>query len=346
MALIRVRIRVLGVAAAALLAVAVIAALTVDASPDGEQRVAAGGGTTTTWEEETTTTTAAPPTTAAPTTTAAPAPRPPRAAKAKAAPKAPSAGSSRTLGPRPPGSAVFGYTPGRSEWSATSNGIAMSIRMEPAAPRTGDLVRFFLTASSARICCGLYMVYGDGFTSGSSGCGTQPGAASTELTHGYNKAGQWEFLFQASDGACGDHMQHGAIYGWIEVAPGTTTSQGPSQPTLQIGDNNLQAGYSNDDRSYVTVAGTARDEDGYIARFVVDWGDGSPTEQLPGGDGAGCRPTSSGWPAPSMGNMPTNPPATHRYAARGTYAVTVTAYSTGCDGRDEQHVTKSFDWTY
>lgn len=340
------------VSVAVLLIFGVLGALTVDPYR-GTQEVRTAAPPTTAAPgdadesiDDTTTTTAAPQattTTAKPTTAAA---------KPKAAtttPRPAGNGTSSQLGPRSPESVVFRFEAGRTSWSGTSNGVQLAVGIDKATPRAGEPVVFTLTAGSTTYpCCGFYITFGDGTSWAKDngwGCpGGPPGPATrtTQTTQVFNKAGRWEFVFSGITGNCGTSGVSAHMYAWIEVAPGTSTSQGPQQPTI-VADRYGPAPHW-DEPGYVTVYGRARDEDGYISKLVVDYGDGT-TEQFPG-DASGCRTGSGGWPGASMAWTPTDPPPTHQYANPGTYKVTVTGYSQGCDGRDVQSVSASFEHSY
>lgn len=340
------------VAVATMLTFGVVGALTVDPDRGTQQvRTAASPSTTAIDEDpvDTTTTTVAPTAPTGSTATATAVAVPPKP-KASTAPRSSSAGTGSALGPKPPGSAVFAFQAGRTSWSATSNGVTMSLTIDKATPRAGEPVTFTVSGSMPnRPCCDLSLVYGDGGTTKSdtgycSYGNSRPTATGTTraMSHAYNKAGRWEFALNASSTTCGDNMAYGSLYGWIEVAAGVATSQGPTPPAITVG-RYAPAPHS-DDPSYATVYAQAWDDDGYIARLVVDYGDGA-TQEFPG-DGMGCRPTSGGWPAASRAWLPSNPPPTHQYSAPGTYKVTVTAFSQGCDGRDVQTASGSFDHVY
>ena len=230
------------------------------------------------------------------------------------------------------------YEAGRSSWEATSNGVTLRLRMDPVAPVAGQAVTFHLEAESARVsCCGFYLLYGDG--GGSSwkvewpaGTCRAPGQgpSSTDYSHVYNKAGRWEFLYQVI-GSCGGGGVNAALHSSFDVAPGgPPQAQGPSLPTITAG----RTGDPSGDPTLFQVTAQAEDVDGYITRFVIDWGDGSPTETRPG-DPAGCRLTASGWPARSTTWL-SSPYPSHRYPPGSRVVVTVTAVSSGCDGSDEQ----------
>lgn len=115
---------------------------------------------------------------------------------------------------------------------------------------------------------------------------------------------------------------------------GELRTQGPITPTVEGG----QSYHTNlFDWSYVTVWADARDDDGYITRLVVDYGDGTPPLSFPG-DPNPCEVGANGWPLASSAAVPFHPPTTHHYAQPGDYRKTVTVYSAGCDGSSEQKV--------
>lgn len=295
--------------------------------------------------------TAAPTTSSLPTTTstrqvgATPTPTP---APGPATP--PRASTHSFVGPRGPGTVSFPDQPGRTSWDGISNGITFHLTVDPAMPRVGDPVRFHVDAFAGEMaCCGLYLQYGDG---GHSSTGTEttpeqcaaavPRRTSADYTHIYNQPGEWEFSFAVSTGHCLDDITYGAIYGYVDVAPGLSRSQGPELPKTTI--------HEARDPSQPVAPGTLQvwakgtDEDGYITRIVIDFGDGSPAVIRPGESNA-CRPTPSAWPAASTG-FTVAPFPTHHYNAPGTYTVTATVVSAGCDGAEEQSVTVSMPYSW
>ncbi|MDQ3945338.1 MAG: PKD domain-containing protein, partial [Actinomycetota bacterium] len=246
-----------------------------------------------------------------------------------------------TFGPRNPGAVVFPYEAGRVAWEGVSNGVALRVRIDSPAPRVGEPVRFTVEAETHdHACCGLYLLYGDGGSSNGQmvwpggSCDTAvPGKSGAGYTHTYNRAGRWEFSFQAVTGRCGVDNIYTGLHGYLEVAPGVSRSQGPALPVVnQV----LEARAPNDPvvPGSLQVWAEAEDTDGFVSGFVVDFGDGTPAETFLG-DRMGCRPTPSGWPARSLAWL-RDPYASHRYATPGTYTITVTAVSTGCDGGERQ----------
>lgn len=251
---------------------------------------------------------------------------------------------STSFGPRPKGSLVFPYKAGRSSWEGVSDGTTLRLRIEPTVPRTGETLRIFVEAHHPeRPICGQSVLIGDG-----SGQRPETQAAAAELTRVFNRPGRFEFLYQAIVGVCGDHNLYPSMYGWLDVAAGAgPTSQGPALPTVEA----LEQRAPNEPAGTGTLKAWAkgRDADGYIHRFLIDWGDGSPVEEAPnvayGFDG-GCEAGPSGWPVRPEAWTNYQQPPTHTYAAPGDYTVTITAVSAGCAGRDEQRATATFAYRW
>ena len=76
----------------------------------------------------------------------------------------------------------------------------------------------------------------------------------------------------------------------------------------------------------------ASDRDGVVRRVTVDWGDGSPHSvvDVSPSDYA-CVDEPSAYPSTGDAHS-----LDHVYATRGSYTVTATILSNGCDGRNEQ----------
>jgi hypothetical protein len=224
--------------------------------------------------------------------------------------------------------------------------------MEPTNPNAGSPVHFVLDGAppAGMPCCFFNLQPGDAppYSSQTSpptskGCvSPTTGHQRADATVTFNRGGRFEFAFQVSS-LCINPNDAGYMFGFIDVGPGPATSQGPAVPTLLADDGRSPA--QDADPTLAVAFGEARDEDGYIAGFSVDWGDGT-TQSFPG-DPLGCRQGASGWPQSSytliQGSSRVPPPA-HRYANARPYTVTVSVWSTGCDGSDVQRVTSSFQW--
>ena len=228
--------------------------------------------------------------------------------------------------------------------------------MEPAAPHVGEAITFTMTAVAppSLPCCALYL------QPSSSSAAWQPipttGAAcqvpnlptSTKhvFTQTYNKAGRTNFVYGANN-LCGNSASDvmAALYGSFELGAGSPTSQGPLLPVLHADDGRVPDQLH--DPTLAVAYGNATDPDGHIARFSVDWGDGTPVETFPG-DRAPCIDNPQGWPSSSTASMSTTPyhlvPPQHRYTNPHPTVITITVVSTGCDGSDPQQVSGSFPW--
>ena len=124
------------------------------------------------------------------------------------------------------------------------------------------------------------------------------------------------------------------------TVPLAGTGQGPSLPKVMLAQGGPVAGHEND-YLYVTLIGWADDADGFVRTLLLDWGDGSPVQTLPG-DSVRCRTSANGWPGPSSALISRTPPVWHRYFEKLTFfTVTLTAVSTGCDGSQEQRGTST-----
>lgn len=278
----------------------------------------------------------APETAAAPSTTTAPSSPRPTGAEAPPLP-----------GYQTPGAVVAPFKAGRTDWSGVSNGVTLHVVMSPASPRAGEPVTFTVEASTAAgLCCGLTLMTGDGGgdlfppapADQHSGCAAQEPTSNSvraELHHVYNKAGRWNFSLTARTGGICTPTEsgYGSLVGTLEIGGGgsAATSQGPAQPTVHPASVYPYA------PGVITLNAEARDDDGYVDRLTVDWGDGSATETYR--NPKPCTTTASGWPEASYTMLPLwmgVGPVIHRYASDTPHTVTVTVISTACDRTGEQ----------
>ena len=343
----RVATAAVAVLVAVVLSAGLVAAAAVDESPAPEEYIAAGKlglsqvGLAEQGEAE-----AKPPATTAPpstATTAAPSrTTTPATADSKVAPPLP--------GHRTPGAVVAPFKAGRTEWSGVSNGITLRMVMSPAAPRAGERVTFTVEASTpSGLCCGLMLMTGDGggdqyppppALDDHRGCSAQEPKSNSvkgEMHHIYNKAGRWNFSFSArTGGICtATESGYGSLDGTLEIGGGSAapTAQGPAQPTVRPASIYPYA------PRVITFSAEAQDDDGYIDRFIVEWGDGSATETFR--NPQPCKQGLSGWPGGTYTILPHwmgVPSVTHRYGDDKPHTVTVTVVSTGCDRSAEQRV--------
>ncbi|MGH9190549.1 MAG: hypothetical protein ACRD0Q_11040, partial [Acidimicrobiales bacterium] len=255
------------------------------------------------------------------------------------------------LGNRTPGSVVVPFSAGRTSWAATSNGIDIRVTVSPDGRRAGSAVTFVVEASSpGQKCCRLTMQFGDDAMGywpvpepsaaergpGASGaCGSHDPASDSvraELPHAYNRAGRWTFRVTAFSGGECEAGVYGALEGSLQIAAGgPTTGQGPTLARVR------PASIYPYESRVMTLGAEAADDDGHVARLIVDWGDGSAEETY--ANPRPCRTTASGWPSGSYVILPLwmgVGPVTHRYADDNRYRVTVTVVSTDCAGGTEQ----------
>ena len=116
----------------------------------------------------------------------------------------------------------------------------------------------------------------------------------------------------------------------VVIPLGSALSNGVESPVLSVG--------AQVEGSRIIVNANASDADGYVSEFVVNWGTGAPVS-FPGGNGANCEANEIGgifWPDLNGSGRFESPVMTP-----GTYTVTVTATSTGCDRKSPQTDTKS-----
>lgn len=332
------------VAALALVAAGGAWALTRSEHDTGRDRLSSAAGSPDASTSEAQSTSAATPTRPA----ASPTQDPTSAATATALPTANASDSTPSdgLGPRPPGSVSVPYSSGQHSWSGTSDGIHLSMSMSPTTPKAGELVTFHITASGADDdCCGIYVVWGDGQVDPGNGVDCMSGlghGGSNSVTwqHVYNKSGRHTFLLQGISHHC-DH--NGELYGSLEIGAGVSTSQGPSLPVVETSQSTRPAGHESDP-SWISLYGHASDRDGYLTSFLVTWGDG--TSQTFDATVDACQRSRDGWPGASEAWVPHEPPPAHHYAKPGDYTVTLTAFSTGCDGKQRQSGHSSFAYSW
>ena len=227
------------------------------------------------------------------------------------------------------------FSPGRTTWTGTTEGVTITVRTNTASPRVGEPIEFDVELSSGIAgCCGVSIWFGDGYrhSQGDSwSCATPPTVPTAPVraraSHVYNLDGRWTFAISGLFQDCGPTYRPSAhLVGMIEVGAGTSTAQGPSLPQMDIDRTFTGFGV---DYSRVGVAGVIQDADGWISKVTVDWGDGSPLLALP--PKSTCLPSPAGWPGADTRFILTGE-AVHHYLQPGRYTAVVTAGTTGCDG--------------
>ncbi|MEO6715054.1 MAG: hypothetical protein ABIM89_16730 [Mycobacteriales bacterium] len=116
------------------------------------------------------------------------------------------------------------------------------------------------------------------------------------------------------------------LSGTVNVPVGSTLSNGVAPIALFLEPARVEA-------SKITIAARSADPDGYASGFEVNWGTGA-AQTYPSGNTSDCRASEVGgkfWPGGGGSGTFTSP-----VLPAGSYTVSVTATSTGCDGKDPQ----------
>ena len=247
----------------------------------------------------------------------------------------------------PAGGVAFPYEAGRSVWEATSNGYTIRVQVDPGAPRGGQVVNFAVTVSGPGPGCCRGLIGYDGHMAeqlpASATCAPAPNPTFS-TSYVYNTTGRVRFKVLAGD--C-PWARVGWLAGWLDLGEGRSSVQGPARPTVEL--LNYGPTAHDGDFHWLPLFIKARDADGWIDRFTVDWGDGTAPETLPG-DPIPCRAVVPyAWPTGDYVSVPASTPGAtsplHHYDNPGTYTVTVTARSTACDGSQPQEATGTRGWS-
>ena len=123
----------------------------------------------------------------------------------------------------------------------------------------------------------------------------------------------------------------------VHVLPGPQVSNGPNEPAGFL--STVPPNGRNPAFAYAYY--TASDDDGYVNRVSLDWGDGKARDvtDYPLSD---CHDPGTYWPRSNA----TSQDVGHQYAGPGTYTARLTITSVGCDGKDPQTFTTEAQVTY
>lgn len=236
--------------------------------------------------------------------------------------------------------------PRTMEWRAEEGSLTVHVTVEPAYPRAGEVARFRVEATDTE---GGVIVFG--FNPGDQRHGSSagvpivdcsprdpdaprgersPAQRTSDIDHAYRISAQRNFSVTVATGGCDRKPHRAKVSGTITVLPGIPPSNGPGLPEVFVGENLEGAPPSG-----VWMSIGASDRDGVIRHISIDWGDGSAPSVLEVEPGEySCIDEPIAFPSSGVTHG-----VEHVYAAAGTYTVTATVESRGCDGTAAQSVT-------
>jgi hypothetical protein len=224
-------------------------------------------------------------------------------------------------------------------WRDSFDGWTVTTRRDVAKPKAGQLVRFEVTVVPPR--SGAYHVgvlWGDNMGSDNpiaSDCGTGPKASAGRaftvgFAHAWRVSRTYSVTVQPGVG-CEAGKAPAYPKHTVAVTTGRVRGNGPQAPWGRVDYGPKDTGDAAADH-YFSAQGT--DNDGYVARLVFDWGDGSKATTVDFVSGCRRPPDDSWIEYPNSVND-----VHHKYAkAPSSYTITMTVVSSGCRGEDEQRM--------
>lgn len=291
---------------------------------------------------------ASPTATREPEETAAPRPRATPTREEQERESGPGSYGQAAYGPFPGVLRTFSFDADRTRWTATGQGLTVTLSMSDPSPRAGQSVHVVVTATGPASCCVLGASFGD---SGSIGnefdCDDPRGVKRVEGDYVWNQPGEWVVQASASGTACGGRPPLVGMRLPVRVSGAPTgITNGPRLPEVDA-DYGLDIEEGN--HRLMRLAGRVIDRDGFTDTLVVDYGDGTaPVTYRNASESAPCDQLPNGVPNGNLvflSRIPDGPVYSHRYAADGDYVVTVRAISRGCRGGDPQVGVGTFTYT-
>ena len=156
------------------------------------------------------------------------------------------------------------------------------------------------------------------------------------FTHGYAVPGTYTLAAEASiyDPCDANAARTLTAPTTIEItAADQAPSNGPALPGAAVAAMPAQG---QGPRTFTPIVSPS-DEDGHVRSLTLEWGDGTPADlvEIPLD---GCTIGPNGWPGIGDHARMDGAPL-HTYAEAGTYTLTVTVTTTGCDGSSPQQAT-------
>jgi hypothetical protein len=185
------------------------------------------------------------------------------------------------------------------------------------------------------------------FYPGYKPCRGGGGEVQLDFTHAYRVPGTYtvRVSMQRCTGRSDDVVAAEPLR--LTVAPppdGNLPSNGPRAPMVEVAPHSVNA----DEGGAVSVHVGALDRDGYLRTFRIDWGDGSAVTEVER-PLTNCHDTPTSYPRGDIYGSPEGDTygfdVRHHYATPGTYRITVTVESTGCDGASVQTATDTGEAT-
>ncbi len=153
----------------------------------------------------------------------------------------------------------------------------------------------------------------------------------------YRAAGTYDVVanvWSLDDCDGGYQIDHDRMH--LAVAQGVDVTNGPAAPQVKFTPYQVAkepASLIDPGSRTVDVKFIGYDDDGWITKVTIDWGDGSEPTVLDYGT-EGCTDSPTDWPHGSTKKQ--REPVRHEYGDDDRHTITMTVTSAGCGGADEQ----------